>query len=156
MPVSALKVRFQERDYSVYANMELLTKACSNIDYSPELQEVTDLSHKDFNKSELESHLQLLSCMEIDIQGDYITFSDIHRHFQSLPKSQSMLLSQVARLVKFVLLVPATNAVSERSASVMRRIKMYLRTTMTQLRLNNVMMLHIHKDLTDSKPSRNT
>ena len=120
MAVSALKVRFQERDYSVYANMEqLLTKACSKIDYSPELQEVTDFSHKDFNKSELESHLQLLSCMEVDIQGDYITFSDIHRHFQSLPKSHSMLLSQVARLVKFVLLVPATNAVSERSASVM-------------------------------------
>ena len=109
---------------------------------------LADFSLKDFTKSELESNLQLVSCMEVDIQGDYITFSDIQRHFHSLPKSQSTLLSQVARLVKFVLLVPATNAVSERSASVMFGIKMYLRTTMTQLRLNIVMMLHIHKDLT--------
>ena len=51
---------------------------------------------------------------------------------------------------KHVLLMPATNAVSERSASSLRRIKAYLRSTMTQVRLNNVMTLHIHKLLTDS------
>ena len=46
--------------------------------------------------------------------------------------------------------MPATNAVSERSASAMRRVKTYLRSTMPQSRLNNIMMLHIHKHLTDS------
>ena len=46
--------------------------------------------------------------------------------------------------------MPATNAVSERSASAMCRIKTYVRSTMTQLRMNNVMVLHIHKHLTDS------
>ena len=39
--------------------------------------------------------------------------------------------------------------VSERSASALRRVKTYLRTTMSQLRLNNLMMLSIHKDRTD-------
>jgi len=46
--------------------------------------------------------------------------------------------------------MPATNAVSERSASVIRRIKTYLHSSMTQTCLNNVMVLHIHKHLTDS------
>lgn len=46
--------------------------------------------------------------------------------------------------------MPASNATSERSFSALRRVKTYLRTTMTQLRLNNLMMLHIHKDRTDS------
>ena len=46
--------------------------------------------------------------------------------------------------------MPATNAVSERSASAVRRLKTYLRSTMTQCRLNNVMVLHIHKHLTDN------
>jgi len=46
--------------------------------------------------------------------------------------------------------MPATNAVSERSASAMRRIKTYLRTSMTQTRLNHIMVLHIHKHLTNS------
>ncbi len=43
----------------------------------------------------------------------------------------------------------ATNAVSERSASVLRRVKTYLRSTVTQLRLNNLLTLHGHKDKTD-------
>lgn len=45
--------------------------------------------------------------------------------------------------------MPATNAVSERSFSCLRRMKTYLRATMTQNRLNNVMVLHVHKDYTD-------
>jgi hypothetical protein len=41
--VVALKDRFQQHDYSLYANMEqLLTKAFSKLDYSLELQQVTD------------------------------------------------------------------------------------------------------------------
>ncbi len=84
--------------------------------------------------------------MEIKIHKDSLTFSDIHRHF---PSSQVLYLNQVALVIKFVLLMPATNAVSERSASALRRIKTYLRT-MTQQRVNNIMVLHIHKHLTDS------
>ena len=42
------------------------------------------------------------------------------------------------------------NAVSERSASALRRVKTYLRTTMSQLRLNNLLVLHAHKEKTDS------
>ena len=37
----------------------------------------------------------------------------------------------------------ATNAVSERSFSAMRRLKTYLRSTMGQCRLNHVMLLNI-------------
>ena len=43
--------------------------------------------------------------------------------------------------------MPATNAVTERSASAMRRLTTYLRTTRT--RLDNVMVLHTHRHLTD-------
>ena len=38
---------------------------------------------------------------------------------------------------------------AERSFSVLRRVKNYLRSTMTESRLNNVMLLHTHKDITD-------
>ena len=144
-----IKDRFHQRDYSIYSNLEqLLIKTCSKKDYSQELKEITDLFHADFNKSELETQLQLLSVMNIETAGQTITFRDIHKHFQSLPQSQVSLVSQVSRVVQFVLLMPATNAVSERSASAMRRIKTYLRTTTTQSRLNNIMVLHIHRDLT--------
>ena len=45
--------------------------------------------------------------------------------------------------------MPATNAVSERSFSTLRRIKTYLRSTMSQQRLNNLMLLAVHQSLTD-------
>ena len=44
---------------------------------------------------------------------------------------------------------PATKAVSERSASAMCRIKNWLRSTMSQERLNHCMLLSIHKEKTD-------
>ena len=45
-------------------------------------------------------------------------------------------MSAVCMLLSLVLVMPATNAVSERSFSCLRR-------------LNNVMVLHVHKNLTD-------
>ena len=53
------------------------------------------------------------------------------------------------KLVRLLLVMPATNAVSERSASALRRVKTYLRTTMCDARLNNL-VLHVHKDRCDS------
>ena len=52
--------------------------------------------------------------------------------------------------MKLLLIMPATNATSERSFSALRRVKNYLRNTMCQQRLNNLMVLHVHKELTDS------
>ena len=42
--------------------------------------------------------------------------------------------------------MPASNATSERAFSTMRRIKTYLRNTMSQNRLNHTMCLNIHKE----------
>ena len=42
--------------------------------------------------------------------------------------------------------MPATSATSERSFSSLRHIKTYLRVTMTQERLNNLMIIYIHRD----------
>ena len=52
-------------------------------------------------------------------------------------------------LFKIILLAPATNAVSERSCSALRRTKTWLRTAMSQGRLDHCLMLHVHKSLMD-------
>ena len=44
--------------------------------------------------------------------------------------------------------MPATNAVSERSFSCLRRVKDYCRSTMSQCRLTNLMVLKVYKELT--------
>ena len=45
---------------------------------------------------------------------------------------------------------PATNAVSERSFSALKRVKTYLRSTTGDSRLNHLMMLRVHKYRTDA------
>ena len=57
--------------------------------------------------------------------------------------------SEIVKLIKFLLVMPATNAVSERSFSAMRVIKNYLRTNSSQDILNHTMFLYVQKDLTD-------
>ncbi|XP_010794400.1 caprin-2-like [Notothenia coriiceps] len=42
-----------------------------------------------------------------------------------------------------------SNATTERSFSSLRRLKTFLRSTMSERRLNHLLFLHIHKDLTD-------
>ena len=58
-------------------------------------------------------------------------------------------MSQVCKAFRLLLVMPATNAASERSFSTLRRVKSYLHSTMTQQRLNHLMVLHIHKERTD-------
>ena len=55
-------------------------------------------------------------------------------------------MSQVSKLLRLLLVMTATNAESECSFSAVRRIKTYLRSTMS---LNHLMLLHVHKNYTD-------
>jgi len=69
---------------------------------------------------------------------------------RDMSNGEKALLSQVIKLVCLLLVMPATNAISEWSFSTMHRVKTYLPSTMSQKRLNSAMVLHIHKDLTDT------
>ena len=73
----------------------------------------------------------------------FTTVFDIKNFFCTLTESQKLLLSEVCKVVKLILIMPASNATSERSFSALRRVKSYLRSTMGQQRLNNLMVLHV-------------
>ena len=79
------------------------------------------------------------------------TLKDVVAYLKELDKNSWDYFSEVFTLVKLILVVPAaTNALSERSCSALRRLKTYLRTTMYQDRLNHCMILYVHKELTDA------
>ena len=67
---------------------------------------------------------------------------------QQLSSAEKLLIHEVVKLTKLILVMPATNAASERLFSAMRCIKSYLRSTMTQDRLDHLMILHVHKEKT--------
>ncbi|KAL7402836.1 hypothetical protein ABVT39_020660 [Epinephelus coioides] len=58
-------------------------------------------------------------------------------------------LGEVDRLLRLYLTVPMSNSTAEWSFSSLRRLKTFLRLTMTERRLNHLPFLHIHKHLTD-------
>ena len=59
-------------------------------------------------------------------------------------------MSQFVTLVKLVLVMPATNRISEHSFSAMRWNKTHLGLTMLQEHLNATMVLHVHKESMDA------
>ena len=57
--------------------------------------------------------------------------------------------AQFHKLLRLYLTIPMSNATSERAFSTLRRLKTYLRTRLTQEHLNQFIILHAHKHLTD-------
>ena len=57
---------------------------------------------------------------------------------------------EVEKLVRILLVCPASSSEAERSFSTLRRLKTWLRNNMTQTRLNSVAVYHVHKDLLDA------
>ena len=60
------------------------------------------------------------------------------------------MLSEVDKLLKLFFTFPVTTATAERSFSSLRRIKTYLRSRMTDCRLNNLFLLYVHVSKTDA------
>ena len=95
-------------------------------------------------------HLETLSANFNTGTGSSVTIFDIKDYVLSLLAYERPLISELVTILKLILVLPSTNAMSERSFSALRRIKNYLRSTMLQSRLNHLLLLHVHKDLTDS------
>ena len=76
--------------------------------------------------------------------------SKVSRTGRERPKnheaSESRDVESTQGICKLILLAPASNAEGERIFSGVRRVKTYLRSTMKQDRLNDLMMIHVHKD----------
>ena len=59
------------------------------------------------------------------------------------------LVSEVFTLLRVILTIPVTTATAEQTFSCLCQLKTYLRSTMSQTRLNHCMLLHVHKERTD-------
>ena len=68
----------------------------------------------------------------------------------TIPACKSM-LSEIAKLLNILLIVPVTTATAEQAFSTLRQLKSYLRSTFSQPHLNNLMLLQTHKDEIDDK-----
>ena len=151
--LACIRQRFNQPGYQTYRRLEnLLASAVNGTDYQQDLNFIADFYGDDIDKVLLQTQMELFRSILLSAFPNTanIGVRDIVQHVCTLLLGVRMSIMQVRTLVRLLLVMPATNAVSERSASALRRVKTYLRTTMSDTRLNNLLVLHVHKDRCDS------
>ena len=146
--INSIKDRFEQPEYQIYVNLEnLLLKAAYEEDFEHEFIQVVTFYKGDFNTNRLRLHLQIIGneCRKLDSKN----LSSITVMLRSIPGASQSVIEEVYVLVNLILVMPATNSSSERSFSMLKLIKTYLRSTMGQTRLNHLMILSIYKDKLD-------
>ena len=151
LAVESIRSRFEQKGFKTLSNVEqLLFKACKGEQLDKELYAVCLFFGDDFVRGDLLSELnvfrELYKCKEGKATP---TVSAIRCCLLAITERQRQMVSSLCRLFQLLLIMPATNATSERSLSALRCIKTFLRSTMGQARLNHLMLLHYHQDRTD-------
>lgn len=147
--VNCIQQRFDQPGYKIYQQMEqLLLNAIGGQDYSSPLVKVSEVYKDDLDTDRLAVQLETLHT-NLKEEKD-MNIHDIIKYIKSLSSTERSLLNEVVTLTTLIMVMPATNALSERSFSQLRRIKTYLRSTMSQVRLNHCMILNAYQQELDS------
>ena len=130
---------------------EILIKAFEKQNWKNDFQIVIqNCGIDEFDVPSLKTQLLLLPQMaKFYGLNSRMQFLEMIALFPKLDTIKKMLVAEVIKLVKPFLVMPATNAVSERSFLSIKRIKTYLRSKISNNWLNHLLILHIHKLLTD-------
>jgi hypothetical protein len=79
----------------------------------------------------------------------YTSLSDAQQILQNMVPEVRLLFTQVEQLVRLLLVCPVSSCAAERSFSALRRLKNWLRSTMSQIRLNSVAVCHVNQPILD-------
>ena len=124
LAISGIQERFDQPGYAIYKHLEcFILKAAKQEEYSNEIQEVLSFYGDDFQKTDLRTQLQIFGAKFI---GKSCSLKDILAFLRGLSDGQKAFFSQVCQVAQLIIVMPATNAASERSFSVLRRVKSYL------------------------------
>ena len=101
------------------------------------------LYNSDFDGIRFHVQLETLSeyCKEIDDTGSAHTVTKVLRNLEMRNH-----LCEVYKLAKLIMGMPATNSTSKRTSSLLKLIQTYLRSIMTQGRLNHLMILSAYRN----------
>ena len=124
----------------------LLSKALPDEDFDHELQQNPSFFSNDLHKFKLETQLKTLTHI---VDEKKVGIKDAVTIISSLNASKKLLVCEALKLVKLILAVPPTNAVSERLCSTLHRFKFYLRSSITQELLSSCLIIATCKEKVD-------
>jgi hypothetical protein len=147
--ISCLSSRFQNPSFQLAHTIESTSIEVVNTGKVPPLQTILTHYGDDIDASRLMLHLEMLGdvCRSVKPPGQITDIAQVVQLFQE-NEGWSLMLEEVVNLLKLFLTLPVTSCTAERSFSCLRRLKTFLRSTLTQKRLNHIAVLHCHREQT--------
>ncbi|KAL1472857.1 hypothetical protein MTO96_039050 [Rhipicephalus appendiculatus] len=136
--LSALEEKFGERNTPAFALLLLHPNALrklSNEDFKKHLCEPVN-KYFDFDNFDCEVELWRRSWMKADFNGDLM----------DLLAFAEGIYPAISHALRTAITFPSTTCCPERSFSTMRRVKTWLRSTMSDDRLSGLCMLSLHRE----------
>ena len=130
--ISQLETRFNQKDFNTVCDMETMLLAAAN-GSSTTIPESMQLYAKDIDMAKLENQLKLLN-QYIKATNEEIKEVTSMRTIANAVSSCQVgrkMLSEVATLLQLYFTIPVTTTTAERSFSALRRLKTWLRSTMS-------------------------
>ena len=104
------------------------------------------LFNSDLRKFKLET---LIKALENIVDKKRVGIKEAIKIISSLNASRKLLVAELLKLIKLILLVPTTNAVSKRSRKTLCRVKIYLRSSVTQELVSSCLIVTTYKNQVD-------
>ena len=119
--IEAIKDCFDQPGYAIYRNLEeLLVKGASGEEFGDQKKQVCELYHE-IDGTQLSVQLESLATY-FQSENIPVSLKECIKYLQGLSPDAKSFYSEVCTLTQLILVMPATNAISERSFSVMRRV----------------------------------
>lgn len=133
-----LEKRSCQKSFSTIIDIERTILAGANGNEVPDIPDSLKAFSKDLDLVELKKQLTFLPSF-LSASEPQKPIKSIHTVCNALLKSEISLkmFEEVKKLLQIYLTIPVTTATAERSFSTLRRLKTYLRNTMSQQRMNN-------------------
>ena len=141
--------RFDQKSFSLLRDIEQLLLKAANGNNFVIKETISDIYAGDLDLERLELQLKMLpdlvKCSNAAVPIKQVTKLETLCNVMVENPNNRNLFSEIDKLLRLYLTVPATSATAERTFSVLRRLKSYLRATMKQERLNSVILLNIYQ-----------
>ena len=146
--VQCLRDRFDQPSFLVFENLEsLLIKCLKGEETSTEMKFVRDTYASDLDVNDLSVELKTFRVLMKNKQIEH--FYDLLAEMKVLENPEKKLLVNICMICKILAVNPASSASAERTFSLARRVKTWMRSTMLPARFNSISILNFHKERTD-------
>ncbi|CAF1389160.1 unnamed protein product [Rotaria sordida] len=158
MIINMLQTRFTQKNFKMLCEVENFILNISNkppdlsIDY---IKTIIDFCYDDIDIERLKSEAVMISdFFKVVINTNQMKIKRITKistvcEILNTCEIGKQMFREFDKLIRLYLTIPVTTATSERAFSVLNRVKSTLRSTMTQSRLNHLLLAHIYKEKLD-------